>query len=248
MARYQNSYHFDAAAGEWIPYQQPNNYGQRANTNANVSTPAGQAVLYGGGWGAMTLATAAGLAWWLHWSWLVPLGLALAATLVASGAFATWVAIDERRLQWQYAPPDPPEPRPQRKEDVRFITRWREGAAPSRPALPAAGTVNGSARTVPELHEDDEAMALPSPVQRERMAYSKNLRFFLRSICATGDATWATWSKVIMPDGSPLGQGDWSEWCNAAVQLGLAERPYETASIRVTGTYQQFLQGFASLL
>lgn len=224
---FSNSYSYDAATGDWVPYQHP--MGMRANTNANVSTPAGQALVYGAGWGAIAAAISATLAIWLHWPWTWPLALTAATALIAGGGFAVWVARDERALQWQYAPPDPPEPAARPREELRFIK--------VRDRSPVPATANIS---------DD--LEIVSPTERARQAYSRDLRFFLRSVWGTGDASWRTWEKTTLPSGNTCSRSDWEQWCKALVDCGLAARPYTTAPLQLTGTYQDALKAFASLL
>lgn len=225
-----NAYYFDAVAGEWTPYRHPAAGGMRANTNANVSTPAGQALLYGAGWGAIALVLGAGVALWRGWPAGVPVGVALAVALVAAGGFGVWVAVDERRLQWQYAPPDPPEPPAATRESVRFV-KVRDRSRPPEPA---------------EIAEED--LEVVGPAQRERQAYSRDLRFFLRSVYGTGDASWRSWAQTTLPSGNTCSRSDWEQWCKALVDCGLAERPYATAPLKIASSYQEALSAFASLL
>jgi len=93
-------------------------------------------------------------------------------------------------------------------------------------------------------------MVIPSAAERQRQEYSRDLRFFLRCVYGTGDASWRTWAQTVMPSGNTCSRNDWEQWCKALVDLGLAQRPYPTAPIRLIPerSYQDALMALANLL
>jgi len=63
-----------------------------------------------------------------------------------------------------------------------------------------------------------------------------DFRYWLKKVYQGRGAGWRDWKGETLPSGSRISQDQWSEWCQRLIDAELAERPYETAPLDLSGS------------